>query len=116
MEPLLKLVALAVTLGVPLGTVLVTEWERKARRLPPPWLPFGRGSVLGMLFAVLLAKLPLLVALFLGVAFLVLRVFDLIPLRGDNSRYFFLAYLLAIGAGKLLRYGYWRWVFRGQFV
>ena len=112
-----QLVLVAIPVGVPIGVLVLTrEWEKKARRLSPPWLPFGRRSMLAILLGMFLVKLPLGLALFLGVPYFVLEYFGFIPLRGESRQVFLLAYLLSLGAGKLLRYGYWRWIFRGQLV
>ena len=113
----MQLVLIAIAVGVPIGVlVLPGEWEKKARRLPPPWLPFGHRSMPAILLGMFLVKIPLGLALLLGAPYFVLNYFDFIPLRGGNHQIFFLAYVLSLGAGKLLRYGYWRWTFRGQFV
>ena len=117
MQSTVQLVLVAIAVGVPVGVlVLAGEWEKKARRLPPPWLPFGHRSMPAILLGMFLVKIPLGLAVFLGAPYFVLAYFGLIPLRGENHQVFFLAYLLSLGAGKLLRYGYWRWSLRGHLV
>ncbi len=117
METTVQLVLIAIAVGVPIGAVVLsTNWEKRVRRLPLPWLPFGHGSMQAVLFGIFFAKLPFGLALFMGVPYLLLNYFDFIPLRGENLQLFFLSYLLSLGLGKLLRYGYWRWAFRGQLV
>ncbi len=110
-----QLALIAVLTGVPVGTLLTTQWESKARRLPPPWLPFGDNSLAAILFGALLVKSPLVLAIGWGPPLLALRLFDLAP-RGEDWRFFAFVYLLAIGCGKLLRYAYWRWRLRGQLL
>jgi hypothetical protein len=117
MQTTVALVLVAVAVGVPLGVlVLVGEWEKKARHLPPPWLPFGHRSMPAIVLGMVLVKVPLSLAIFLGAPYFVLDYFGHIPLRGENHQIFFVAYLLALCAGKLLRYAYWRLTFRGQLV
>jgi len=112
-----QLVLLSVVLGVPIAALLLPgEWEKKARRLSQPWLPFGSGSVLLIVLGVLLVKLPLALAVFWLPPYLALSYFEFIPLRGENFQVFMLSYLLSLCLGKLLRYGYWRWALRGQLV
>lgn len=117
MNATLQLVLIAILVGVPIGILSTPgEWEKKVRRLPPPWLPFGHRSVLAIFLGTLLVKAPLSLALFLGPPYFALDYFGFIPMRGQNHQVFFLAYLLSLGAGRVIRYAYWRWVFRGQLV
>lgn len=111
---MLQLALIAALTGVPIGLLLPSRWETKARRLPLPWLPFGGGSLTAILGA-LLVKLPLALAICWGTPLLALRLFDLAP-RSDVWRSFAIAYLLAIACGKLARYAYWRWALRGQLL
>ena len=117
MNATFQLALIAIAVGVPIGVLFLPgEWEKKARRLPPPWLPFGRQSVPAIFLGMLLVKVPLGAALFLGPPYFALHYFGFIPLRGQNHQVFFLAYLLSLAGGKLVRYAYWRWTLRGQLV
>jgi hypothetical protein len=112
-----QLTLIGIAVGVPIGCmVLSSEWEKKVRRLPPSWLPFGHRSLLAILLGTFLVKIPFGFVLFLGIPYFALNYYGFIPLLGDGYRVFFLAYLLSVGVGKLIRYGYWRWRFRNQLV
>ncbi|MDY0747752.1 hypothetical protein SNE35_24830 [Paucibacter sp. R3-3] len=103
-------------MGVPIGLLLApTEWEKKARRLQAPWLPFGHGSAFALALGIFV-KVALSVGLLLLLPYAVLNWLGFIPLRGQPLQFFFLIYLLCLGTGKLIRYCYWRWSFRGQLV
>jgi glycerol-3-phosphate acyltransferase PlsY len=116
MNPLIPLASAAIASGIPFGLCLATDWERKVRKLPLPWLPFGRGSAVALLAGVFLIKIPLTAALFLGLPLLVMLAFGLLPtLRGVESEVFFI-YMASIATGQVLRYAYWRWVYRGQLL
>ena len=116
MQVTAQLALISIASGVLIGAFLPTAWERKVRRLPPPWLPFGQGSIPSTILGILLVKVPLSLAVFLGLPYLALDYFGLIPLRGLNHQIFFVGYLLSLGAGELFRYGYWRWTLRGQLL
>jgi len=117
MQTTLQLVLASIAVGVPLGIVFSPgAWEKRARRLPSPWLPFGRNSLLPLVLGVLLVKLPLAMAIFLAPPYFVLNYLGLIPLRDESYQVFSLCYLLSLGVGKLARYLYWRWALRGQLI
>lgn len=92
-----------------------TEWEVKARRLRGPWMLFGASSTVATMASALVNALVGL-AIFLGLPLVPLEYFELLPLRGRDLQWFFGAYLVFIGLGKLVRYLFWRWRFRGALV
>jgi hypothetical protein len=116
MQVTAQLALISIASGVSIGAFLPSAWEGKARRLPPPWLPYRQGSLPATILGAVLVKVPLSLAVFIGLPYLALDYFGLIPLRGWDHQIFFVGYLLSLGAGKLFRYGYWRWTLRGQLL
>jgi hypothetical protein len=114
-EPLL-LPLVALTIGIPIGIAFgATAWERKARQSPRSRLPFGQASVIAIALGGI-ANALLGLAVFLLPPYLVLDHLNLLPLRGQSQQAFFMSYLLSLGAGKLIRFCYWRWTYRGRLV
>ena len=54
--------------------------------------------------------------LYLGLPLIPLELLGLLPLRGVELRYFFLSYMVTIGAAMYGRYLFWKWRLRGQLV
>lgn len=110
------ILALASVLGFLNGAMwMKTEWEAKARRLMGPWLLFGASSTITAMASVLVSSLFGL-AMFLGPPIIALEYLQLLPLRGNDMRWFFGTYIVCIGVGGLARYLFWRWRFRGVLV
>lgn len=113
----LQLTSVAGVVGLFNGALFLrSAWEEKARCLSPPSLPFGSNSLLAVLAGVLLVKVPLSLAIFLGLPLLPLELLGLLPLYGESYKVFFATYLVAIGAGKATRYAFWKWRLRWQLV
>ena len=115
MEIGIKLCVIGVSVGLFNGVALFkSNWEVSVRRLRP-FLLFGQSSTLATLLSALV-NVPLFLAMFLGLPLLPLNFWGLLPLYGDNYKIFFGTYLVAVGAGKAIRYGFWKWRLKGQLI
>jgi hypothetical protein len=111
MDRLVAIVTAAVSVGVFNGVVMLkTIWEVNARKLRGPWLPFGFSGF--GLFASGLFNASVGLGVFLGLPLLPLEALHLLPLRGTDLQWFFAVYLVSLAAGKLARYGFWKWRLR----
>jgi hypothetical protein len=110
---------IALLFGLPLGAMLPSRWEKKARPARGQWVPFGSGRPMVVRLLTLLVKVPLVVGVFAGLLYLATLTLPWVgvaSLSNDEWGAFRLVYLCGIGLGKMLRYFWWRRRLQGQVI